>query len=89
VAGELRDKELVARLSNVLSDTSLLAADIGVLAENANSFLGGGRPVLGSVSGVVSSARQRASGISTKLGALREGIKAGVETWREGKPENK
>jgi len=89
VAGELRDKELVARLSNVLSDTSLLAADIGTLAENANGILGGSKPVLSSVSGVVHSARERAGGISTKLGALREGLKAGVATWREGKPENR
>lgn len=84
VAGELRDNELAARLSNVLSDTSLLAADIGILAENANSYLEGSKPLVSNISSVVSSARQRASGISTRLGALREGFKAGVDSWRQG-----
>ena len=83
VIGELRDRELATKLANVLSDTSLLAADIGILAENANSYLERGRPLVRSISGVVDNARQRAAGISSVLGRVREGIRAGVETWKE------
>ena len=85
VAGQLRDGELAARLSDLIGDASLLAADIGLLAENASSMLDSGKPLLSNVSGVLSGARQRATGIGTKLGALREGLAAGVESFREGR----
>ena len=83
VVSEVRDRELAAKLSNVLSDTSLLAADLGILTENANSYLESGRPLVSNIGGVVSSARQRASGISSTLGGLREGFRAGVKTFKE------
>jgi hypothetical protein len=84
VAGELRDRELAAKLTNVLSDTSLLAADIGILAENANSYLESGKPLVSNIGGVVDSARERASGISSMLSNVRHGFRAGVESWKEG-----
>jgi hypothetical protein len=83
VVGEVRDRELAKRLSDVLADTSLLAADIGVLAENATSMLEGGKPLVSGIGGVVGSARRRASGISSALGGIRAGFKAGVDSWRE------
>lgn len=84
VSCELRDKELAGKIANVLSDTSLLAADIGILTENANSYLERGKPLVSNIESVVSSAKHRASGISGALGSIKEGIKAGAETWREG-----
>ena len=84
VISDVRDRDLAARLANVLNDTSLLAADIGILTENANSYLEHGKPLVSNISGVVDNARQRAGGISTSLGALREGLAAGVQTFREG-----
>jgi methyl-accepting chemotaxis protein len=84
VISDVRDRELAARLANVLNDTSLLAADIGILTENANSYLEHGKPLVSNISGVVDKARQRAGGISTSLGALREGLATGVKTFREG-----
>jgi hypothetical protein len=83
VVGEVRDRELAKRLSDVLADTSLLAADIGVLAENASSMLEGGKPLVSGIGGVVGNARRRASGISSALGGIRAGIKAGVDSWRD------
>jgi methyl-accepting chemotaxis protein len=83
IAGELRDRELAAKLENVLSDTSLLAADLGLLAQNANNVLDGGKPLLNNITGVVSGARARASGIGARLGSLREGLRAGVASFRE------
>jgi hypothetical protein len=83
VVGEVRDRELAKRLSDVLADTSLLAADIGVLAENASAMLEGGKPLVSGIGGVVGDARRRASGISSALGGIRAGIKAGVDSWRE------
>ena len=73
VAAEVRNKELAEKLGNVLSDTSLLAADIGILTENANSYLEHGRPLVSNIAGVVKNARQRADGISATLSALRHG----------------
>jgi ABC-type transporter Mla subunit MlaD len=87
VISDLRDRELAAKLGNVLTDTSLLAADIGILTENANSYLEHGKPLVDNIGGVVDSARRRAGGISTSLGALKEGLRAGVETLREGGKE--
>jgi len=84
VISDVRDRELAGKLSNVLTDTSLLAADIGILTENANSYLEHGKPLVDNIGGVVDSARRRAGGISTSLGALKEGLRAGVETLREG-----
>jgi methyl-accepting chemotaxis protein len=84
VISDVRDRELAMRLANVLNDTSLLAADIGILTENANSYLEHGKPLVSNIGGVVDKARQRAGGISTSLGALREGLAAGVQTIREG-----
>lgn len=84
VISDVRDRELAGKLSNVLTDTSLLAADIGILTENANSYLEHGKPLVDNIGGVVDSARKRAGGISTSLGALREGLRAGVQTFREG-----
>ncbi|MBN2082697.1 hypothetical protein JW859_10905 [bacterium] len=75
VISEVRDREVAARLANVLADTSLLAADIGILTENANSYLEHGKPLVSNISGVVDSARRRAGGISSSLGALREGLR--------------
>lgn len=83
VVGEVRDRELAKRLSDVLADTSLLAADIGVLAENASAMLEGGKPLMSGIGGVVGDARRRVSGISSALGGIRAGIKAGVDSWRE------
>lgn len=83
VACELRDKELAGKLANVLSDTSLLAADLGVLAENASSIIEGGRPLVGGISRVVDSAKSRAAGLAQRVGSVREGIRAGKEAWRE------
>lgn len=83
VISDVRDRELAGKLSNVLTDTSLLAADIGILTENANSYLEHGKPLVDNIGGVVDSARKRAGGISTSLGALREGLRAGVETLRD------
>lgn len=82
VISDVRDGELAAKLANVLSDTSLLAADIGILTENANSYLEHGKPLVANIGGVVDKARQRAGGISTSLGALREGLRAGYDTLR-------
>ncbi len=82
VIGDVRDRELAAKLANVLTDTSLLAADIGILTENANSYLEHGKPLVSNIGGVVDNARRRAGGISTSLGALREGLKAGYDTLR-------
>jgi methyl-accepting chemotaxis protein len=73
VAADVRNKELAEKLGNVLSDTSLLAADIGILTENANSYLEHGRPLVGNIAGVVKNARERAGGISATLGALHHG----------------
>jgi ABC-type transporter Mla subunit MlaD len=88
VSCELRDKELAGKIANVLSDTSLLAADIGILTENANSYLERGKPLVSNIETVVSSAKQRATGISGTLGSIKEGLKAGAEAWREhGKDE--
>jgi chromosome segregation ATPase len=39
IAAELKDRELAKKLTNALSDASVLAADIGVLAEKANNFV--------------------------------------------------
>lgn len=83
VSCELRDKELAGKLANVLSDTSLLAADIGVLTENANSYLERGKPLVSNIETVVSSAKQRAGGISGALGSIKEGFKAGADAWRK------
>jgi len=73
VAADVRNKELAEKLGNVLSDTSLLAADIGILTENANSYLEHGRPLVSNIAGVVKNARERAGGISATLSALRHG----------------
>lgn len=86
VATEIRDQELAGKLANVLSDTSLLAADIGLLTENANSMLEGGKPLVGGISRVVNSAKSRAAGLARSVGSVREGIKAGVESLREERP---
>ncbi len=89
VSCELRDKELAAKLANVLSDTSLLAADIGILTENANSYLERGKPLVSNIESVVSSAKQRTTGISGALGSIKQGFKAGAEAWRkEGRKED-
>jgi uncharacterized protein YoxC len=87
VAAEIRDREVAKRLADVLADTSLLAADIGVLAENATSMLDSGKPLVSNLGSVVGDARRRASGIGSALGSLRAGLKAGVDTWKEGKPD--
>jgi ABC-type transporter Mla subunit MlaD len=84
VISDVRDRELAGKLSNVLTDTSLLAADIGILTENANSYLEHGKPLVDNIGNVVDNARRRAGGISSSLGALKEGLRAGVETLREG-----
>jgi hypothetical protein len=86
VAAEIRDQELAGKLSNVLSDTSLLAADLGMLTENASAVLEGGKPIVGSISRVVSSARERAAGLARRVGSVREGIKAGVQAFKEEAP---
>lgn len=86
VATEIRDQELAGKLANVLNDTSLLAADIGMLTENANSMIEGGKPLVGGISKVVSSARSRAAGLARSVGSVREGIKAGVQAFHEDKP---
>jgi chromosome segregation ATPase len=83
VSCELRDKELAGKLANVLSDTSLLAADIGILTENANSYLERGKPLVSNIESVVSTAKRRATGISGALGSIKEGFKAGAEAWHE------
>jgi len=87
VISDVRDRELATKLGNVLTDTSLLAADIGILTENANSYLEHGKPLVDNIGNVVDSARRRAGGISTSLGALRVGLRAGVESLREGGKE--
>jgi len=86
VVSSVRDRELAEKLANVLSDTSLLAADLGVLAENATTMLESGKPLVSNLGNVVGDARRRASGISSALGSLREGFRAGVESWRD-KPQ--
>ena len=87
VSCELRDNELARKLTNVLSDTSLLAADLGILTENANSYLETGKPLVSNVASVVSNARERASGISGSIGGIKDGIKSGRRAWggRDGK----
>ena len=85
VVSEVRDRELAAKLANVLADTSLLASDLGVLAENASSMLDSGKPLVSNISHVVGDARKRASGIGSTLGSIREGFKAGAEDFRESK----
>ena len=83
VLNDVRDMELAQRLSNVLADTSLLAADIGLLAENTNSMLDSGRPLVSGIGHVVGDAKRRAGGISSTISGLRQGFKAGVSTWRD------
>jgi ABC-type transporter Mla subunit MlaD len=83
VLKELRDRELAAKLTNVLSDASLLAADIGVLTENANSYLESGKPLVSNVGSVVASAKTRAGSLSRTIGSLREGFRAGAQVWQD------
>jgi hypothetical protein len=87
VVSDVRDRELAVKLANVLADTSLLAADLGVLAENTTAMLETGKPLVSSVSHVVGDAKRRASGIGATLGSIKEGFKAGVENFRESRPE--
>jgi hypothetical protein len=77
VVSELRDHELAAKLTNVLSDTSVLAADIGVLAENANAFLETGKPLVTGIGRAMGNARARASKLGHSAAALRDGLKSG------------
>jgi hypothetical protein len=77
IASGLRDHELAAKLTNVLSDTSVLAADIGILAENANAYLETGKPLVAGISRAMGSARARAAKLQSSAAALRQGVKAG------------
>ncbi len=83
VISEVRDREVAGKLANVLSDTSLLTADIGILTENANSYLEHGKPLVGNIRNVVDNARQRASGISATLGGIRDGVKSAKQAGRD------
>lgn len=83
VMSEVRDREVAAKLANVLSDASLLTADIGILTENANSYLEHGKPLVGNIRHVVDNARQRASGISATLGGIRDGAKPAQPAGRD------
>lgn len=81
VSCELRDNDLATKLTNVLGDASLLAADIGILTENANSYLESGKPLVNNISRVVSSAKARASGITSSIGGLKESMQSGAKGW--------
>jgi len=83
VMSEVRDRDVAAKLANVLSDTSLLTADIGILTENANSYLEHGKPLVGNIRNVVDNARSRASGISATLGGIRDGVKASQKAAKD------
>ena len=76
IASGLRDHDLAAKLTNVLSDTSVLAADIGILTENANAYLETGRPLMAGIGRVMGNARARAANLGNSAAALRAGVKA-------------
>jgi len=76
VVAALRDHELAAKLTNVLADTSVLAADIGILAENANAYLETGRPLVNGIGRAMGNARARAAKLGTSAAALKQGIVA-------------
>jgi uncharacterized protein YoxC len=65
IAVELKDRELAKKLTNALSDASILAADIGVLAEKANHFVES--PIAGGIGRVVGKAF---GGAKNKVGQL-------------------
>ena len=81
VSCELRDNDLATKLTNVLGDASLLAADIGILTENANSYLESGKPLVKNISRVVNSAKERAAGITSSLSGLRESAQTSAKGW--------
>lgn len=70
IATGMKDHELAAKLSNVLSDTSVLTADIGMLAENANSYLESGKPLMAGLK-ALGSARKRAAQLGESAASLR------------------
>ncbi len=81
VSCELRDNELARKLTNVLGDASLLAADIGILTENANSYLESGKPLMNNISSVVNNAKERAAGITSSIGSIKEGVQSTTKGW--------
>ena len=81
VSCDLRDNDLARKLTNVLGDASLLAADIGILTENANSYLESGKPLVDGISNVVSNAKERASGITSSIDSLKEGMQSSAKGW--------
>ena len=78
IAADLKDNDISGKLSNLLTDASLLAADFGILAENANSYLERGKPIVENIGDVVAGAKKRVRGIKRAIGSLKEGVKAGA-----------
>jgi hypothetical protein len=74
VAAGIKDHEVAGKLANVLSDTSVLAADIGILAENANTYLETGKPLVAGLR-ALGNARKRAAQLSSSAATLRSGVK--------------
>jgi ABC-type transporter Mla subunit MlaD len=84
VTQDVHELELAAKLKDVMHDLTLLTADMGILAENANSYLEHGKPLVRNLSDVVESARGRAGGIGDKIAAIRHGIRGFTDKPEDG-----
>jgi ABC-type transporter Mla subunit MlaD len=80
---QLRDQQIAGKLANVLSDTSTLMADVGLLVESAHAVLEGGRPLVENIGEVVESARNGVKRLTGAIGSFKEGVKEGVKAGVE------